>query len=223
MILTKEIKIELTNFNYHNYERLGYDTKEKSFIFLDINDLGKGSMQRINVKCDICSNEKYIGYRKYLKNISKYNIYCCSNKCAMFKNKLTNLDLYGIEHQCQSKEVVDKILKTKINKGLISESFSDLSGYTKLVSKLTKRVKKDLFNTWDGYDYYDREYINDNLNLNCNDRLYPSIDHKISVLYGYLNNIDYKIISDISNLCITKRTNNSSKGFKCEEQFKNKK
>ena len=40
------------------------------------------------------------------------------------------------------------------------------------------------------------------------------IDHKISIFHGFINNIDPILISDISNLCITKRYINSSKQTK---------
>ena len=43
------------------------------------------------------------------------------------------------------------------------------------------------------------------------DKSYPTIDHKISVFNGFINNISPEEISQLENLCITKRTNNSKK------------
>jgi len=75
-----------------------------------------------------------------------------------------------------------------------------------------------LFENWDGYDYYDGEYIKNNFNLHGLDNNYPTIDHKISVSYGFKNNIEPEKIADISNLCITKKINNSKKSSKCNFQ-----
>lgn len=48
---------------------------------------------------------------------------------------------------------------------------------------------------------------------------YPTIDHKISVYYGFINNISPEEIGDISNLCITKRWINSTKRDSIESEF----
>ena len=47
MILTKEIKIELTKFNYHHYKKIGYDTDNKDFIMVRIEDVGLKSNIKI--------------------------------------------------------------------------------------------------------------------------------------------------------------------------------
>lgn len=88
--------------------------------------------------------------------------------------------------------------------------------------ELTLSNKKELFDNWDGIDYYDNEYIRENFNLDKSDGYFPTIDHKISVIYGFLYNIPADIIGDILNLCITKRCINSSKSHKTEDQYKNK-
>lgn len=100
-----------------------------------------------------------------------------------------------------------------------NEKTDDYIIYRKLVRRYTERNKKQLYENWDGFDYYDNEYIKENVSLNHVDRSYPSIDHKISVYNGFLNDINPKELSDISNLCITKRSINSSKGSKNEDEF----
>jgi len=50
----------------------------------------------------------------------------------------------------------------------------------------------------------------------------PTIDHKISVKYGYVNNIDPLEISSSQNLCICSRSTNSSKNYLTEEEFMEK-
>ena len=223
MIITKEVRIELNQFNYHHYKRIGYDTDNKDFIMVDINDIGCRTQFKIDVKCDLCGNEKRISYRKYSDNISTYNIYTCSNKCAMFKNENTNLERYGHTHQCRNENIKDKIYSTKLEKGLITEDVNDYLDYRRIVNNLTNRVKKRLFEEWDGNDYYDNDYIKDNMNLNFNNVNYPTIDHKVSAFEGYKNGKTPEEISSIENLCITKRKNNSSKSTSSEKDYKIKK
>ena len=75
-------------------------------------------------------------------------------------------------------------------------------------------------NKWNGYDYYDNEYIKENYKLNYNDNNYPTIDHKISIYYGFSNNIEPYIISNTDNLCITKKEINRKKSIRNENEFK---
>jgi len=97
--------------------------------------------------------------------------------------------------------------KYKINDNSIIE-------YRKKVRNETYKYKKELYNNWNGYDYYDNEYIKDNFNLKSFDDNYPSLDHKISIKYGFDNNISIEKIGNINNLCITKRLINIKKGKK---------
>ena len=83
--------------------------------------------------------------------------------------------------------------------------------YRNEVRRLTKRFEDTLYENWNGLDYYDKEYLKDNFELYHNDPKYPTIDHKKSVYYGFKNNIPASEIADITNLCITKRSINSSK------------
>jgi hypothetical protein len=91
--------------------------------------------------------------------------------------------------------------------------------YRNEVRRLTKRVEDTLYENWNGLDYYDKEYLKDNFELDHNDPKYPTIDHKKSVYYGFKNNIPASEIADITNLCITKRFINSSKRDLVEEAF----
>jgi hypothetical protein len=108
---------------------------------------------------------------------------------------------------------MSKIKETRIKKGLQTPvgSEDDFTIYKKIVRKLTQLNKKKLIESWSGYDYYDNEYIRENFELNSNSRLYPTIDHKISVFNGFYDNILPQVIAGLDNLCITKRSINSSK------------
>lgn len=139
------------------------------------------------------------------------------NKKFIEKMKKTNLNKYGAEHVSQLDDIQLKCKSTRIKNGFqVSDELkkeSDL--YRLLVDKVTRHNKKQLFDNWNGYDYYDGEYIKNNFKLKHTNKNYPSIDHKISLYYGFNNNIDANIIGGIENLCITKRTLNSKKNIKC--------
>lgn len=120
---------------------------------------------------------------------------------------------YGVEHNSQ----LDSYKLMRMKDALIYDI--EYRNYRNYVRRVTKLNKIKLFENWNGYDYYDNQYIKDNLKLNWYDGSYPSVDHKDSVIYGYINNIDPIILGNINNLCITKRCINSSKNKKTENEF----
>jgi len=130
------------------------------------------------------------------------------------KIKNTFIEKYGVEHFRQNIIVKESEKKNRIKNGtqISDDKLSEYEIYRKKVRNYTKKNKKILYNNWNGLDYYDNENIINNKNLNYNDNLYPHIDHKISILEGFKNKIDPLIISNIDNLCITKKINNLSKG-----------
>lgn len=133
------------------------------------------------------------------------------------KKSLTCLKNHGVENPSQSVEIMDKILQSRgFNR---SYDISEFNDYKYLVVRLTSKNKKKLLGSWDGYDYYDKEYILENYRLSPNDKSYPTIDHKKSIFYCFNNNISIYDASDISNLCITKRYINSRKNRKNDNNF----
>jgi len=139
------------------------------------------------------------------------------NKDIQNKSKNTLIEKYGVDNPFKSKEIQDKIHILNENKfKLDRKSYDD---YRTKVIYLTYTIKDRLFENWDGYDYYDKEYIKDYLSLHWNNKNYPTIDHKISCFHGFLNNIPIEEIANLENLCITKRFINSSKGRLIENEF----
>jgi hypothetical protein len=212
MIITEKVLMKITNRNRNFYKSLGYEVTEE-YCAISIRDLASSSHYEVDVRCAVCSKEKKLIYFKYLKNTELTDIYTCSNKCAMVKNQKTCMDRYGVLHQNQVKENVNKILDTKVKKGLVSYDFDDFKSYRRVVNNFTNKNKKTLFENWDGFDYYDGEFIKEYFKLDSNDRKYPSIDHKISVVYGYNNGIGPEEIASLQNLCLTKRKHNSFKSY----------
>ncbi len=133
----------------------------------------------------------------------------------------TCLERYGVTNVSKVSEIMKKIMDTKVEKNIsINVELLGLwEKYKKEVNKLTKRNKFKLFEEWDGFDYYDNELISKYFSLPHTHRFYPSIDHKISVFYGFKENISPDKISSIENLCITKRYINSIKKTMIDSEF----
>jgi hypothetical protein len=145
------------------------------------------------------------------------------NKTSEFQEKVkkTNLQKYGVEHESKTAEGQEKRKKTRIKKGnqVPDELVPEYRKYRLSVNRITNSLKPKILEQWDGFDYYDGEYIKDYFNLNQNDRNFPHFDHKISVIFGFNNNIEPKIIGSINNICITKQWINGLKREKCEVEF----
>jgi hypothetical protein len=84
----------------------------------------------------------------------------------------------------------------------------------------TKKHKKVLFNSWNGKCYYTGVSLITDKNMYQNE-LYATIDHKTSIMRGYLNNISFKEIGGIDNLCVCARVINTQKNMKTEIEFNN--
>lgn len=176
---------------------------------------------------DNASKSIEINNKRIDTNLKRYG---CSYSISsdIVKNTISNnLNIKYGSHYKKTDEYrykgVDKSIQTKIKNGyIIPDHFlNEWDKYRKEVRKLTNRNIEELYNNWDGFDYYDYEYIKDNLNYDHTNRLYPTVDHKISILNGFNSGLSVEFISDINNLCITKRYHNSSKTFKNYDEYFN--
>ena len=81
--------------------------------------------------------------------------------------------------------------KTRIvNKNQIGEVHKrEFDIYREKIRSETKKNKSILYEQWNGYDYYDGQYIKDNLELHYNHKNYPTIDHIISIYKGFINKL----------------------------------
>ena len=212
LLETKE-KIKKTNLERYGVE-YGFQNQNIK------NKIKKTNLERYGVENPV----QYDDFKEKMKTTS-FNKYGFSYPLQSFevkeKIKETNLERYGVENPGQSKEIKNKIKKTRISNGTqISDDLkTDFQIYKDNVYNATLLLKQDLLNNWDGYDYYDKEYIKDNFSLDRNDLSYPTIDHKISIYYGFINNLKEEEIFNINNLCITKRTINCKKNRLSEEEY----
>ena len=173
-----------------------------------------------NTKLKKYGDGNYINIEKYKRTIlKKYGVDNISKILSVKQKKInTSLKNWGVEYPIQNKEVVDKMIET-INKNRTYD-LSDYKVYRYKSILLLNKNRKKLIEDWNGYDYYDGEYIADNFNLKQTDRNYPTIDHKISVFYAYINKLSVEEVSLIDNLCMTKKYINSKKNRKNEDAFK---
>jgi len=211
MLLTKKLTTKIVPLNYKRLKEIYSDIKMYDIIDIDIEHLSEKSPILVDCSCEICGIKNKLQYRAYLRNKNRYNYYSCK-KCKNKKTALTKDNLYGDPNYNNSK----KMIETKEEKGIYipMESVEDFKKYRKLVNRLTNRVKKKLFENWDGIDYYDNEDISENIKLQSNNMEYPTIDHKISLYQGFKESIPPYIIGGIDNLCITKRKINLLKSNK---------
>lgn len=195
--------------------------------------------------CKACNN---ITYKKSMLKKYGYDNPSSTPECIE-KRKKTCLEKHGNEYAIVGKNTKEKIQitlnerygghpmktdirfkgvekanKTKLERGLIVPEYllNEWEIYRKLVRKITNRNRKKLIEDWNGFDYYDGEYIKENFDVKHTDYDFPTIDHKISIIYGFKNNIPPEDIGDLSNLCMTKKGINSSKSFLTEEDYNKK-
>jgi len=218
----KSKKEKYNNEHYNNYNQI---KKTKKEIYNDeyYNNRKKSDKTCLEkYGCENISQSEVIKNKKKQTSFKNYGVeHPLKTFEIMEKLRNTNIDKLGVPYPTMSKIVTDKIIETNIKNGrwIKIEDRTDFYKYYLLVCKHTLQNKKELLYNWNGNDYYTNEYILENFNLNSNDKKYPTIDHKKSIKYGFDNNISYTEISHIDNLCITTRSNNSSKGEKIETEF----
>lgn len=168
---------------------------------------------------EIQSKQKNTVKRKYgVDNISQLD------SCKV-KKRETCLKNYGVEFPSQDKEILEKqnrklrFTNEKNGRWIPDSLISDFLKYRKIVQKETKRWKTELFENWDGKDYYTGEMLVTNeeyrkefpLKHLSSNPMQPTIDHMVSIFNGFYNEIDPVEIADIKNLCICSRKQNSKK------------
>lgn len=196
--------------------------------------------------CKACNNEAL-----KLSCLDKYGVDNVAKSEEIQQKKIeTSLERYGVPYHITSDQVrektietmnerygghwmkldefkykgTDKMINTRVKNGTYTDpdKLDEWDLYRRRVKSLTKRNRPKLLEEWDGLDYYDGEYIKDNFELEHINRDFPTLDHKTSVYYGFMNGIDPEIISHIDNLCFTKRYINCIKHQRTEEEYKQK-
>lgn len=184
----------LVTWNINNKDILienGYKfTKIRDIVEIKIEHLNKNSNYKINVKCDICGNEKYLEYRKYYKNIKNGGYYSCCQKCSNNKSKQTKHNLYNDENYNNRNKY--KITNLE-NFGVENPSQNDTIKNKKIITSqknynvkypiLSEIIKNKLKNT--NLEKYGYEYPWQNKNIK--DKVDNTIFEKYGVKYPSQN------------------------------------
>ena len=213
-------KLKYNNENYNNRENAD-QTCLKKYGVKNVSSSEIIKKKKIETCLKNHGVENYTTTDEYKEKtkktcLEKYNVDNPS-KCEKFKEKRsqTIFKKYGVYHYSTSREY--RLLKEKLNEWIPLEQKSDFEIYSRNVWNETKKFKKKLFAKWDGKCYYTK--IELDKNQHYNNETYPSVDHKISVFFGFSNNIDPIEIGKIDNLCICSRWSNHRKGIMNEEKF----
>lgn len=208
----KETKIErYGDEKYNNSEQNKITCLQK---YGDENYCNKDKIKETKLK--IYGDENYNNRDKMKETcLEKYGDEHYRNKEKYIE---TMLERYGVNHPMKCDNILNKAKETKIKNGYSFKPCTEWYLYKRKVKCITNSFKKELFEKWDGSDYYDNTYIKDNVDYKSSN--YRSIDHKISIFYGFKNNIPAEIIGNIDNLCLTKQITNSTKQKKSESEFK---
>jgi len=158
--------------------------KEKEYTLLE-SFIYKNKKTKLHLKCNIDDNIFYVSYENLMSSSNNCSV------CVEVKRRKTN---------------------EENKRWNLKNTIPEFKKYKHQVNKFTNKNKKELFINWNGFDFYDGEYINNNLNLHNSHPNYPTIDHKISIFYGFKNNISPEELGKLGNLVITKRFINSKKG-----------
>jgi hypothetical protein len=122
MIITRELKIKINEFNYQYFENLGYDDIFiGNEILIPIELLSKGSHYKIECKCDGCDIKKDVIFKNYLKYGNKWGEYFC-RKCSESKRKKTLQKNHGCEYPIQNKKIFKKMKQTIAEKKKVYDS-----------------------------------------------------------------------------------------------------
>lgn len=133
------------------------------------------------------------------------------------KRQTTCLEKYGKSSYSQTEKFR---LEQEIKGNWVEQDkIDEYTKYYRKVNNYTNKYKKELLKNWNGRCYYTDELLINDRKLYNQDN-YRTIDHKISIFKGFVENIDYKIIGGIDNLCICSRRINLIKNRMTEEEFK---
>ena len=246
MIISKEVEVVLGN-NVKYWESKGYKIprfknkwgkivfKKGTKILVKVEDLPTNSNVKVLCKCDCCGREKLVKFLDYHSLCTN-----CYNKTYNHRKKVSKTltgkfkgsdspNWKGGLPKCEDCGRKLSNRKAKIcvscfgkrhtgeNSPVWNFNKSKLKCYRNKVWNETRKYLKELFEKWDGKDYYTGENL---LNFkNCYESMYRTIDHKLSIFYGFINNIEPKEIGKLENLCICSRSTNSKKGSLIEKEF----
>jgi uncharacterized protein YlaI len=143
VILSKKVEVKIVGKNINHYKTHGYNCSVNDIIWVDVEHLTQGSHIKVEVQCSICGHIKQLSYKNYLKN-KGVRYYTCSEKCAISKNKETNMAKFGFENPFQNPEIKSKSKKTYFE----NTGFENPSLNPDVIAEKVKNYKQKT-----GFDY----------------------------------------------------------------------
>lgn len=241
MLLDKFIDIKLNGKTIQKYRDKGYEGIPQQVITVKIEDLIPTSHYKVRCQCSNCAKVVLNTYKAYVKYLENQSMYVCKSCIGIKQRKTslkrygaehhnqtdegkrirknTNLERYGVETYFLTEEFLssslirEKVFEAHVKSGrwISKEKKEEFRKFTRRCRSRTYRIKSIVYANWNGYDYYDGEYIKHHLDLHYMHENYPVVDHKISIFFGFKNGISIDILCDVKNLVITKRKNNLKK------------
>lgn len=193
-----------------------------------------------NVRANIDDNKRYAKSSIAMKKVWENKAY---KENILIKIRKSIQNKYGVdnifslkEYQDKAKEAivnrfgVDNISKSEYKRNLLADKklrtlLEDVGyeAYKNRIRQITRKHISNVLESWEAYNpicYYTGERLLNTDGSHLADKLmYPTIDHKVSVLFGYLNDIPAEIIGSLKNLCVCSRKINSTKNQLTEEEF----
>jgi len=152
MLLTEEVEIVINVKHIKYYENLGYtipryedrrgriSVKRGTKIIVKIEDLQKGSTQKIKVLCDHCkeniSEKSYFDYLAEMQRNDNINI---CDKCRIKNIPKKFEEKYGVASPAQLDWVKEKMMQTTMNK--FGVKYAMQSDIIKVKSQMTNLQK----------------------------------------------------------------------------------
>ena len=167
--------------------------------------------ERTYIPCSQCGKSTYITPKEQQQKQNKF----CSNKCQgdwVKENKSEELSqraAYMREFRDNEKSWKKGLDTRKKNGNIITEP--TWKQYWRRCDYLTRKIRKQMLENWDGIDYIDGENIKENLNLHFSDKNYPTLDHITPRSECFKNGLTADQATNPNNLKWTKRINNSKK------------
>jgi len=166
-------------------------------------------------RSEIAKENSYIISKKRVETMSAWD----DNKKLTYSDKLKSAWNDKTTEEIKIKSSKQK--QTNIDKGFWS-SPDNMDGwilYKILVRRETRKNIKKLFRLWNGYCWYTgeklipkEEYISMYPDRHPNtNKMGPTIDHILPVIYGFNNGILPSIIGRLDNLCICSKSKNCQK------------
>ena len=168
MIITKKIKVKTTNKNISHFKKIDSTIKSGDYIEVDINQLSKGSRQKIKVNCFKCNKEKEISFKVYnrLTNDLTKHYYC--NDCKYERIKESNNLKYNIDNVFQLDETKEKIKQTNLTNFGCEHNSQNIIVKQKMVLSSKNTKFKNNIKYYKNKNIKLKDMINDDYIIECN-------------------------------------------------------